>query len=148
MRGYYKNPEATARTIDADGFVHTGDLGIRRSNGYYKITGRLKDMLIRGGENIYCVEVEAALYTHPEVFEAAVVAVPHKELGEEVGAVVRLKPGAKAGVEALRLHVREHLAAYKVPKYIELWTQELPKNANGKVLKQELREVMRRYATS
>ena len=139
-------PEATAESI-TDGYMHTGDLVTVDEDGFITIVDRAKDMLIRGGENIYCVEVEAALYTHPDVFEAAVVAVPHKELGEEVGAVVRLKPGATVDVEGLRLHVREHLAAYKVPKYIELWSQELPKNANGKVLKQELREVMRRYAT-
>ncbi len=147
IKEYLNRPEATAESI-TDGYMHTGDLVTVDEDGFITIVDRAKDMLIRGGENIYCVEVEAALYTHPEVFEAAVVAVPHKELGEEVGAVVRLKPGAKADVEALRLHVREHLAAYKVPKYIELWSQELPKNANGKVLKQELREVMRRYATS
>ncbi len=147
IKEYLNRPEATAESI-TDGYMRTGDLVTVDEDGFITIVDRAKDMLIRGGENIYCVEVEAALYTHPEVFEAAVVAVPHKELGEEVGAVVRLKPGATVDVEGLRLHVREHLATYKVPKYIELWSQELPKNANGKVLKQELREVMRRYATS
>lgn len=147
IKEYLNRPEATAESI-TDGYMHTGDLVTIDDEGFITIVDRAKDMLIRGGENIYCVEVEAALYTHPDVVEAAVVAVPHKELGEEVGAVVTLKPGAKVDAEALRLHVREHLAAYKVPRYIELWTQELPKNANGKVLKQELRQVMLRYATS
>ena len=147
IKEYLNRPEATAESI-TDGYMHTGDLVTVDDEGFITIVDRAKDMLIRGGENIYCVEVEAALYTHPDVFEAAVVAVPHKELGEEVGAVVRLKPGASVGVEDLRLHVREHLAAYKVPKYIEFTSNELPKNANGKVLKQDLRALMRRYATS
>ena len=147
IKEYLNRPDATAESI-TDGYMHTGDLVTVDDEGFITIVDRAKDMLIRGGENIYCVEVEAALYTHPDVVEAAVVAVPHKELGEEVGAVVTLKPGVVLDVEALRLHVREHLAAYKVPKYIEFWTRELPKNANGKVLKQELREVMRRYGSS
>jgi long-chain acyl-CoA synthetase len=147
IKEYLNRPEATAESI-TDGYMHTGDLVTVDDDGFITIVDRAKDMLIRGGENIYCVEVEAALYTHPDVFEAAVVAVPHKELGEEVGAVVRLKPGAKVGGEELRLHVREHLAAYKVPKYIEFTPNELPKNASGKVLKQDLRALMRRYATS
>jgi long-chain acyl-CoA synthetase len=146
IKEYLNRPEATAEAI-TDGYMHTGDLVTVDDDDFITIVDRAKDMLIRGGENIYCVEVEAALYTHPDVVEAAVVAVPHRELGEEVGAIVTLKPGAAIDVEGLRLHVREHLAAYKVPKYIELWSQELPKNASGKVLKQELREVMRRYAT-
>jgi long-chain acyl-CoA synthetase len=146
IKEYLNRPEATAEAI-TDGYMHTGDLVTVDEDSFITIVDRAKDMLIRGGENIYCVEVEAALYTHPDVVEAAVVAVPHKELGEEVGAIVTLRPGAKVDVDGLRLHVREHLAAYKVPKYIELWSQELPKNANGKVLKQELRDVMRRYAT-
>ena len=145
IKEYLNRPDATVESI-TDGYMHTGDLVTVEEDGFITIVDRAKDMLIRGGENIYCVEVEAALYTHPDVVEAAVVAVPHKELGEEVGAVVTLKPGAMVDVEGLRLHVREQLAAYKVPKYIELWSQELPKNANGKVLKQELRQVMRRHA--
>ena len=94
IKEYLNRPEATAESI-TDGYMHTGDLVTVDEEGFITIVDRAKDMLIRGGENIYCVEVEAALYTHPEVFEAAVVAVPHKELGEEVGAVVALKPGAK-----------------------------------------------------
>ncbi len=147
IKEYLNRPDATRESI-TDGYMHTGDLVTIDDEGFITIVDRAKDMLIRGGENIYCVEVEAALYTHPDVFEAAVVAVPHKELGEEVGAVVTLKPGATVDAEGLKLHVREHLAAYKVPKYVELWSTELPKNANGKVLKQDLREVMRRYATT
>jgi long-chain acyl-CoA synthetase len=120
--------------MDADGFITTVD--------------RAKDMLIRGGENVYCAEVEAAIYTHPDVIEAAVVGIPHKILGEEVGAVVWLKAGSPVTAAQLQQHVRERLAGFKVPVAIELTNAELPKNANGKVLKKDLRELMRRYATA
>ena len=105
IKEYLNRPEATAESI-TDGYMHTGDLVTVDEEGFITIVDRAKDMLIRGGENIYCVEVEAALYTHPEVFEAAVVAVPHKELGEEVGAVVRLKPGAKRTPRAAAARAR------------------------------------------
>jgi len=97
-------------------------------------------MLIRGGENIYCAEVEAALYTHPEVVEAAVVGIPQKELGEEVAAVVTVRPGSEVTELGLRKHVGEVLASFKVPVIVDIRSEELPKNANGKVLKNVLRE--------
>ena len=103
-------------------------------------------MLIRGGENIYCVEVEDALYAHPAVMDAAVVAIPHKVLGEEVGAVVQVAPGKHVTEDELREHVGKLLAAFKVPKKIELRHEPLPRNPNGKILKTELREDMKKYA--
>ncbi|MFN3627620.1 MAG: AMP-binding enzyme, partial [Parvibaculum sp.] len=105
-----------------------------------------KDMLIRGGENIYCVEVEDALYAHPAVMDAAVVAIPHKVLGEEVGAVVQLKPGKTATEADLRAHVAGQLAAFKVPVEIQFQDEPLPRNANGKILKTVLREDMKKYS--
>ena len=97
-------------------------------------------MLIRGGENVYCVEVEDALYAHEDVMDAAVVGIPHKVLGEEVGAIVQIKPGAKVTEEKLRAFVGEHIAAFKVPVKIELRTEPLPRNANGKILKRQLKD--------
>ncbi|MEL6664187.1 MAG: long-chain fatty acid--CoA ligase, partial [Pseudomonadota bacterium] len=104
------------------------------------LVDRAKDMLIRGGENVYCIEVESALYDHPAIVDAAVVGIPHKVLGEEVGAVVQVKPGISVSQEELRAHVASHLAAFKVPVEIQMMDQPLPRNANGKILKTELRE--------
>ena len=98
-------------------------------------------MLIRGGENIYCVEVENVLYDHPAVMDAAIVGVPHKTLGEEPAAVVTLKPGAEATEQELRAHVAEHLAAFKVPVAVKFWHETLPRNPNGKILKNELKKL-------
>jgi fatty-acyl-CoA synthase len=102
MLGYYKNPEATRAAIDADGWLHTGDLALRLSNGYYKITGRIKDMVIRGGENIYPREIEEFLFTHPAVEQAAVVGLPDRKYGEELCAWLKLKQGATADDEEIR----------------------------------------------
>ncbi|MCC7269037.1 MAG: acyl--CoA ligase [Caulobacteraceae bacterium] len=140
VRGYWNKPEATAATF-VDGWVKTGDLARLDEEGFCFILDRAKDMLIRGGENIYCVEVEDALYEHPDVMDAAIVAVPHKTLGEEPGAVVHLKPGGTATEAELRAFVRERLAAFKVPVKIEFWAEPLPRNANGKILKTELKKV-------
>jgi long-chain acyl-CoA synthetase len=140
VRGYWNKPEATAATF-VDGWVKTGDLARLDEEGFCFILDRAKDMLIRGGENIYCVEVEDALYEHPDVMDAAIVAVPHKTLGEEPGAVVHLKPGGTAGEAELRAWVRERLASFKVPVKIEFWPEPLPRNANGKILKTELKKV-------
>ncbi len=112
--------------------------------GFVYIVDRAKDMLIRGGENIYCVEVESVLYDHPEVMDAAVVGIPHRVLGEEVGAVVQLTPGSKATPQALRDHVAARLAAFKVPVRIEIRSDPLPRNPNGKILKRELKEALAR----
>ena len=107
--------------------------------GFVFILDRAKDMLIRGGENIYCVEVEDALYSHPAVMDAAVIGIPHKMLGEEVGAIVQIKPGLRVTEAELKQHVAARLAAFKVPVKIELRDEPLPRNANGKILKRDLR---------
>jgi len=140
VKGYWNKPEATAQTF-VDGWVKTGDLARLDEEGFCFIIDRAKDMLIRGGENIYCIEVENALYDHPAVMDAAVVGIPHKTLGEEPGAVVTLKPGATATEAELRAFVAERLAAFKVPVKIIFWHETLPRNANGKILKADLRKL-------
>lgn len=135
---YWNKPEATAKTF-IDGWVVTGDIGRLDEEGFLTLLDRAKDMLIRGGENVYCVEVENALYDHPAVMDAAVVGIPHKVLGEEVGAVVQLKPETTASPSELRQFVAERLAAFKVPVEIQVRNEPLPRNANGKILKNELR---------
>jgi long-chain acyl-CoA synthetase len=139
-RLYWNKPEATAQTF-VDGWVRTGDLARVDDEGFCFIIDRAKDMLIRGGENIYCVEVENVLYDHPAVMDAAVVAKPHRTLGEEPAAVVTLKPGAQATEDELRAHVAERLAAFKVPVEVRFWHEVLPRNANGKILKSELKKL-------
>jgi long-chain acyl-CoA synthetase len=137
---YWNKPEATAETFQ-DGWLRTGDLARIDEEGFLFIIDRAKDMLIRGGENIYCVEVENVLYDHPDVMDAAIVGIPHKTLGEEPGAVVHLKPGGTADEAELRQFVRERLAAFKVPVKVAFWPETLPRNANGKILKTELKKV-------
>jgi long-chain acyl-CoA synthetase len=139
-RGYWNKPEATAQTY-VDGWVRTGDLAKLDEEGFCYITDRAKDMLIRGGENIYCVEIENVLYDHPAVMDAAIVGVPHRTLGEEPAAVVTLKPGAHATEAELRAHVAERLAAFKVPIAVKFWHEVLPRNPNGKILKSELKKL-------
>ena len=140
VKGYWNKPEATAATF-VDGWVRTGDLGRVDEEGFCFIMDRAKDMLIRGGENIYCIEVENVLYEHPAVMDAAIVAIPHKTLGEEPGAVVHLTPGLHASEEELRAFVAGKLAAFKVPKKIVFWPETLPRNANGKIVKTELKKI-------
>jgi long-chain acyl-CoA synthetase len=137
---YWNKPEPTAQTF-VDGWVRTGDLARLDEEGFCFILDRAKDMLIRGGENIYCVEIENVLYDHPAVMDAAIVGVPHRTLGEEPAAVVTLKPGAEATEAELRAHVAEHLAAFKVPIAIRFWHETLPRNPNGKILKGELKKL-------
>jgi len=137
MTGYWRNPGATAVAIDADGWFSTGDLATRDADGYYTIVDRKKDMINRGGYNVYPREVEEVLYEHPAVAEAAVVPVPDALLGEEVGAAVVLRPGATATVEELQAHVKAALAAYKYPRRVWL-VDELPKGATGKILKRKI----------
>ena len=136
---YWNNPDATASTF-IDGWVVTGDLARLDEEGFVYIVDRAKDMLIRGGENVYCIEVENALYEHPAIMDAAVVGIPHKVLGEEVGAVVQMAPGKSVSVEELKAHVGKQLAAFKVPVQIDIQSDPLPRNANGKILKKDLRE--------
>lgn len=145
VKGYWNKPEATAAAITEGGWFHSGDLVRMDDEGFVYILDRAKDMLIRGGENIYCVEVEDALYAHPAVMDAAVVAIPHKVLGEEVGAIVQVAPGKQVSEEELRAHVGKLLAAFKVPIKIELRHEPLPRNPNGKILKTVLREDMKKY---
>jgi long-chain acyl-CoA synthetase len=137
---YWNKPEPTAQTF-VDGWVRTGDLAKLDDEGFCFIIDRAKDMLIRGGENIYCVEVENVLYDHPAVMDAAVVAKAHRLLGEEPAAVVTLKPGHEATEAELRAHVAERLAAFKVPVAVKFWHETLPRNANGKILKSELKKL-------
>ena len=141
IKGYLNRPEATAETI-VDGWLHTGDIGYFDEDGFLYLVDRAKDMILRGGENIYCAEVEGALYTHPAVLETVAFAVPDERLGEEVGVAVHLKPAAMLDAAGLREHMGSRLAAFKVPKYIWFLAEPLPRNANGKFLKRELREVL------
>ena len=140
VKGYWNNPEATAETF-SDGWLKTGDLAKIDEEGFLYVVDRKKDMLLRGGENIYCIEVEDVLYRHPAVMDAAVVAIPHHTLGEEPGAVVTLKPGIEASEEELRAFVAERLAAFKVPVKVVFWSGMLPRNPSGKILKNELKKV-------
>jgi long-chain acyl-CoA synthetase len=146
VKGYWNKPEATAQTFH-EGWVKTGDLARLDEEGFCYIIDRAKDMLIRGGENIYCIEVENVLYDHPAVMDAALVGIPHRTLGEEPGAVVTLKPEARATEDELRAFVAERLAAFKVPVKVIFWPETLPRNANGKIIKAELRKLFDAPAT-
>ena len=139
MLGYWGDEEKTREAIDAAGWMHTGDLAVIDDNGYAAIVGRAKDMVIRGGENIYSTEVENALYEHPAVTDAAVVGIPHRVLGEEPAAVVHLGAGLDASEAELQQFCRERIAAFKVPVKILFHAETLPRNANGKILKKDLR---------
>jgi acyl-CoA synthetase (AMP-forming)/AMP-acid ligase II len=139
VRGYWGNPEATAQTF-SDGWLHSGDIARVDDEGFVFILDRAKDMVIRGGENVYCSEVEAAIFEHPAVLDVAVIGVPHRVLGEEVGAIVQLKPGQHAGAEDIQAHVRERLAVFKVPVHIWFRDEDLPRNPAGKILKRQLRD--------
>jgi steroid-24-oyl-CoA synthetase len=138
MPCYWNDPEATAEVI-TDGWLHSGDIGYVDQEGYLFLTDRAKDMIIRGGENVYCVEIENRLADHPAVAEAAVIGVPHPVLGEEVKAVVRVEPGATITPEEARAWVAETLADFKVPMEVEVTAELLPRNASGKLLKNVLR---------
>ena len=137
MKGYWNHPEASAEAIDAEGWFRTGDLAKVDEYGYFFIVDRKKDMIIRGGYNVYPREIEEVLYEHPAVREAAVIGVPHDELGEEVVAVVALKPGAEVDERELREYVKERVAAYKYPRAIR-FVDELPKGPTGKIVKREI----------
>ncbi|MEG0257059.1 MAG: AMP-binding protein [Christensenella sp.] len=139
MKGYYKMPEATAQAIDENGWLHTGDLGTMDKDGYFKITGRLKDMIIRGGENIYPREIEEFIYTHPKVRDVQVIGVPDARYGEEVLACVILKDGEKATAEEMIEFVRNGLSRFKSPRYVR-FVEEFPMTASGKIQKYKMRE--------
>ncbi len=139
MKGYYKMPLATANAIDADGWLHTGDLACRTPEGNYRITGRLKDMIIRGGENIYPKEIEEFIYTHPKVSDVQVIGVPDEQYGEEIFAAVILKEGEEMTEEELKAYILAHMAKHKVPRYID-FVKSFPMNVAGKILKYKMRE--------
>jgi fatty-acyl-CoA synthase len=140
MRGYYNKPAETAAVLTPDGWLHTGDLALRTPDGYYRITGRIKDLIIRGGENVYPREVEEFLYTHPAVADVQVVGLPDERLGEEVCAWVRLKPGASPTPDEVRQFCKGRIAHYKVPRYV-FFVDEYPTTVTGKVQKFKLREM-------
>jgi fatty-acyl-CoA synthase len=140
MRGYYKNPEATAQAIDKDGWLHSGDLGIKDENGNLKITGRIKDMIIRGGENVYPREIEEFLYQMPGIQDVQVAGVPSPKYGEQVGAFIILKDGATLQEEEIRDYCRGQISRYKIPKYI-FFMDEYPMTASGKIQKYKLRDL-------
>jgi long-chain acyl-CoA synthetase len=139
IKGYINCPEATAAAI-TDGWLHTGDIASIDEDGFIFIVDRKKDMVLRGGENVYCAEVEAAIYRHPAVAECCVFGVPDSRLGEEVGAAVLLKPGERVDAGSMREFVGSLIASYKVPRHIWFMSDPLPRNANGKFLRRELRD--------
>jgi fatty-acyl-CoA synthase len=140
MKGYYKMPEATAGAIDADGFLHSGDLGAFDEQGYYTVTGRIKDMIIRGGENIYPLEIENFLLSLPGVLDAQVVGSPDQKYGEIVVAFVKQREGFELSEAGIREHSLKQMARYKVPKYV-FFVDEYPETTSKKVQKFKLREV-------
>ena len=139
MKGYYKMPIATRDAIDADGWLHTGDLACKDDKGNYRITGRLKDMIIRGGENIYPKEIEEFIYTHPKVRDVQVIGVPDERYGEEIMACIILKEDEEMTVEEMKEYIVSHMARHKVPRYID-FVKSFPMNAAGKILKYKMRE--------
>jgi long-chain acyl-CoA synthetase len=139
VRGYWNRPGATAAAI-TDGWLHSGDLARLDADGFVYIVDRAKDMIIRGGENVYCAEVESRLHEHPDVVEAAVIGVPSDDLGEEVGAVLRLVPGARLDAADLREWLAPRMAAFKIPTHVQLTDRDLPRNPGGKILKNRLRD--------
>jgi len=139
MLGYYRMPEATARAIDADGWLHTGDLGLRQPDGYFRITGRIREIIVRGGENIAPRELEELLYQHPKVEQVAVVGVPDRRFGEEILAWIRLRAGQSAAEQEIRDFCRAHLAHFKTPRYVK-FVDRFPTTVTGKVQKYKIRQ--------
>ena len=146
MSGYWKDEEKTGRTIDRDGWVHTGDMGYVDEDGYFFLAGRATDMIIRGGENISPEEVEGVVHTHPKVNECAVIGIPDEDWGEVPMCVVVLKEGETATPEELIEHCRASLASYKRPRSV-VFVDCLPRNPMGKIIKRELRERFRKSGT-
>jgi long-chain acyl-CoA synthetase len=139
IKGYINKPEATASTI-TDGWLHTGDIARMDEDGFIFIVDRKKDMVLRGGENVYCAEVEAVIYRHPAVAECCVFGVADERLGEEVGVAVVLRDGENLSDDELRAHCASIAAKHKVPRYVWFMDQPLPRNASGKFLRRELRD--------
>ena len=140
MKGYYKNPEATAAIIDENGFLHSGDLGVMDENGYFRITGRIKEMIIRGGENIYPREIENFLYKMPQIEAIEVASIPSPKYGEQVGAFIKIKEGCTLTEEEVKLYCRGQIARYKIPKYI-FFVEGYPMTASGKIQKYRLKDI-------
>jgi fatty-acyl-CoA synthase len=140
MKGYYQNPEATRQTLDADGWLHSGDLATMNDNDYFKITGRSKDLIIRGGENIYPRDIEEFLYTHPAISEVQVIGIPDRKYGEQVMAWVKLKPGSTSSTEAIREFCKGRIAHFKIPRYVK-FVDAFPITINGKTQKYKMREI-------
>jgi long-chain acyl-CoA synthetase len=141
IRGYWNKPEATAETI-VDGWLRTGDVGRMDEDGFVYVEDRVKDMILRGGENVYCAEVESAIYEHPAVHEAAVFGVPHDRFGEEVAVAIQPNDGMTLSPEELWKHLDGKIAAFKVPNHVVIMNEPLPRNAAGKFLKRELRDLV------
>lgn len=139
MKGYYHNEEATRDAIDSEGWLHTGDIAVEDEDGYIAITGRMKDMVIRGGENIYPREIEEFLYRHPAIQDVQVVGVPDQKYGEELMAWVILKEGEKLDAKELREYCMDKISRHKIPRYFE-FTKDYPMTASGKIQKFKLRE--------
>jgi fatty-acyl-CoA synthase len=140
MKGYYKMPEATAKCIDSMGWLHSGDLGVKDANGNFMVTGRIKDMIIRGGENVYPKEIEEFLYTMPGIKDVQVVGITSVKYGEEVGAFVIAKDGTKLTEEEVRDFCRGKISRFKIPKYV-FFVDAFPQTASGKIQKYKLREI-------
>ncbi len=140
MKGYYNKPSETAAVLEPDGWLHSGDVGVETADGYYRITGRIKDMIIRGGENIYPREIEEYLHTHPAILDVQIVGLPDPQYGEEVCAWVRLKPGTTLTADELKAYCRGQIAHFKVPRYV-VFVDEYPQTVTGKVQKYRLREL-------
>jgi acyl-CoA synthetase (AMP-forming)/AMP-acid ligase II len=141
MKGYYKAPEKTAEALEPDGWLHTGDLGYMDEDGFVFVTGRIKELIIKGGENIAPKEIDEALYKHPAILDAAAVGIPDKDYGEEIMACVVLKPDSTATEEELRNHCLEHLGKFKTPKVINIM-EDLPKGPSGKIQRLKLPELV------
>jgi fatty-acyl-CoA synthase len=139
MTGYWNDPERTAEAIDAAGWMHTGDLATMDADGYVNIVGRIKDMIIRGGENIYPREIEEFLYTHPDVSDVQVIGVPDARYGEELMAWVKIREGAALTEDAVKQYCQGKIAHYKVPRYVK-FTDEFPMTVTGKIQKFKMRE--------
>jgi fatty-acyl-CoA synthase len=141
MLGYWDDEEKTRETIDAQGWLHSGDIGVMDADGYTQITGRIKDMIIRGGENIYPREVEEFLYRHPDIQDVQVFGVPDAKYGEQVCAWIRLRPGASLREEDVQAFCREQITHFKIPRYIR-FVDEFPMTVTGKIQKFRMREEM------
>jgi len=147
MKGYYNNPEATAKAIDKDGWLHSGDLAVKTSEGFYRITGRIKDMIIRGGENIYPREIENFLYQMPQIEMVEIAGIPDEKYGEIVGAFIKLRSGKTLTQEEVQEYCRGKISRHKIPKHV-LFIDEFPKTASGKIQKYKLREMGLQYVNS